>query len=466
MRDHTGSCEIDFAVLLSIVEHYANRFCFTISDNQPFRIHLLIVAPPKFGKSVAVEFGYTRFLKAYYEDIGQTDDRFLNVSGQNTAAGLMDEFNRHGDEYDRQIAMVYAHEAPVLFGGRRNGEIVSLFNNMLAGRPNFRFIREKSKKSEALLTPVINTLLLTTPVERNELRYQEDKSATASTVPFLEDFLLIAPEQRDRTPDHNFSQFEPSAVDARAERKARLWDLFGQLLNMLEIRKGTPSDPRHVQFSEPALILFRELRRERLAETVEEDRAYFDKWWPQVLRLAALYALLRMSLVVEPSDVEQAWAMVQRARARDLAIQNKKEVALPALLKFQSDLQDAVISVLCERKKLGASRTELRKAIRALHALPKEDLDAFFARFDENEEVFSLPVERVNVKGVVRIATTYFTTKVWTTEQAVVELPIPAPTYSSHLRGYSDALGQVHQELKDCFGYRPAWDAQQAPQEP
>jgi hypothetical protein len=449
--DHTGHRILDLAVWYAIAQNFINRKYIQFLG-QPFRVHFFAVASSRFGKSSSLDFGFVRFLGEYRNRVGQElDSTFIDLSGQNTAAGLMDAMNDASDLYKHQILTAWVDETTYVFPkfmGRREQDIANLLSNVLFGRRDVRHVRERgSKKVDSVERPVINACFPATPDQYVDLM----KGSSSSDI--LKRFILLSPEKRDgreATPFTRYTLKLESTIDT-----------FCQWLNFLDVSAGTPSDPRAVNLSKEGYEKINDLFGERLKfSTSEAERDFFSTKQNSTLAVAALNALSRTSFEVNVEDVELAWHVLLfswDSYAR-LADQQPMDEALTTTQRQRRLVVDRIVTVVKAAGKEGIQRATIRPKVWALRHFKSDEVDELFSYLDkEVPEVFSLLVDVADTTGRIYTKRIYYASSVWTPEEAACTVAVTKPVWSSAANGYVDSLGNVCPDLKSCVGYRLGW---------
>lgn len=449
--DHTGHRILDLAVWYSIAQNFINRKYIQFLG-QPFRVHFFAVANSRFGKSSSLDFGFVRFLGDYRKHMKQElDSTFIDLSGQNTAAGLMDAMNDASDLYKHQIMTAWVDETTYVFPrfmGRREQDIANLLSNVLFGRRDVRYVRERgSKKLDSVEKPIINACFPATPDQYVDLM----RGASSSDI--LKRFILLSPAAGDGREATPFTRYTLKLEETI--------ELFCQWLNFLDVNSNSPSDPRQIELTREGYDRATELFTKRVTlATSEPEKDFFGAKQNSTLCLAALNAISRGCFEVNANDVQLAWNMLLfswDSYAR-LADQQPMEEALTTTQKQRRAVVDRIITVVKSAGKDGIARATIRPKVWALRHFTADEVDEIFLYVDkEVPDVFSLMVDAQDSSGRTYTRRIYFATSVWTPAEAACTVSVTKPTWSSSANGYVDSIGNVHAELKDCVGYRLGW---------
>jgi hypothetical protein len=455
-EDHPGHKLLDLAVLYAILQNYTNRFNIRLLG-QPFQVHFFLIGASSFGKSCSLSFGFKHFLPAYRTAVNgpNYDDHFINVSGQHTAAGLMDVFNSATDRYKRQLATVWAHETVRLFpingGGKHSADVHSLFENIFLGNENVRYVREKTSRNirDSIDNPLINACLAATKEQ-----YPEFMKSSSSGL--LRNFFLVSPDERDRDPWFltKYGKVNlPSVVDT-----------FVQWLNVMELSAQATNDPLQLTITPDARALITsQLKSKFGSHTPEEERAFFRSKRNQIAMLMGLNALARCKFEIDTEDALCAWNFgeLSWAHVKQLDDSDKDISALSTVQRQRADVVMRILRCIEKAGRKGTSDRDLYMniyAMRFLSLLEKEALIKYI-QTEFSEEIFDVNVEIMRKNGRPLNKVLHFSVKTWSPEEAVVALPVARPTWVSE-GGFRDALGKVHAELRDCAGYKPEWEAE------
>jgi hypothetical protein len=450
--DHTGHKVLDLAVWYAIAQNFINRKYIQFLG-QPFRVHFFVIASSHFGKSSSLDFGFARFLGEYRKLVSPDQDAtFIDLSGQNTAAGLMDAMNEASDVYKHQIMTAWVDETTYLFPrfmGRREQDIANLLSNVLFGRRDVRHVRERtSKKLDSVERPVINACFPATPDQYVDLM----KGTSSSDI--LRRFILLSPnatDGREATPFTRYTLKLDPVLDA-----------FCQWLNFLDVNCGTPNDPRTVELStaayEKAAKLFEDRRKYAGADV---ERNFFNMKQNSTLAVAALNAVSRGSFEVSEADVQLAWNLLLFSweGSMRLAEQQPMEEGLSTNQKQRRAVIERIVEVIKAKAKNGATRRDIRNQTWALRYFTTEEADILFEYVDkELPDIFALTIDAVDSVGRKYLRRAYFSRTIWSVEEAALALPVAKPNWSASSNGYMDSLGNVHTKLSECVGYRLAWE--------
>ncbi len=453
--DHPGHKILDLAVWYTIIQNYANR-CHIQFLGQPFRVHFFLVARSQFGKSSTIKFGLNKVLGTYRQSVGgpEYDPQFINIGGQNTAAGLMDAFNEVSDPYGHQILSTWTDETTYVFpkmSGRREQDIAALLANVFFGDRNDRFVRERGKKKDSVEHPLINACFPATPDQYAQLM----KNSSSSDI--LKRFILLAPAQGDGRKTSRFTGVQ--SLD-------KIVETFGQWLNFTDTNRGIPKCPANITCPVALLEKFESLFAERISQAAarEDEQRFFWSKQSDILSIAALNALSRSSMQIAESDILQAWSLLLFSwesllrLSEDPLIQAEEQV-LTTPRRERRAVIERMVEIVTAAGKKGASRSDIRLKTWSFRYYSSEEIDKFFDFVrDEIDDVYLLPIDTVKADGKHLTKYLYFAKSVWPIEEAARELPISRPVWHAEASGFKDALGNIHAELKDCLGYRPSWD--------
>lgn len=450
-QEHQGHKALDLATWYAISQNYINRHYIQFLG-EPFRVHFFLVANSRFGKSSSLDFGFVKFLREYRKLMQQDEDEanFIDLSGQLTAAGLIDAFNAATDPYKRQIVTAWVDETTYLFPkfmGRREQDVASLLSNVFFGRRDVRHVRERGKKLDSVDRPVINAAFPATPDQYVDLM----KGASSSDL--LKRFMLLSPNEGDGRVANSFTRY--------AMKMDEVLEKFCQWQNFLDMNGGTPTDPHVVNLSEDACSRAMELFTVRCNNPNSPiERDYFATKQNSTLMVAALNALSRCSFEVSVEDVELAWSLLKFGWEGFLRLESEKPMveALSVNQKQRRAIIDRMRDVIVTAGKKGATRTDIRHSTWAMRYLSADEIDELFAFVDaEVDDIFGVTLEAVRKNGRKFDLRYYFSKAVWSPEEACAELPLAKPAWSAATRNYVDALGNTHEEITACIGYRPEW---------
>lgn len=435
--NYWGHSSLDYAVLLSIVQNFANRRYITVGDYH-FNVHLLVTAPQVSWVRNAIDFGFKSFLSRYFED----DDisatwltRFLQIDGQNTVAGLMDAINTESDDFQRQTVTLYTQDArsacQTSHGVPQRGDMLALQENILQGRANHRRVREAGrKKSESILHPRINALW---------------GIGQAEAPPLLELgpvrlFLPVLATEPDRQ----------IPVLAHMHDRVRLHTAFSQLLNFLDMHAGNPREPSRMQVTAEA--------NEQLVSTIRAEKpdSFLTVHRQDLVLLAGIHALMRLETTIEPQDVSQAVRFIQAAQeAYKHLVRSDQHLDLTTTQRQRTTLLERLQAAIEESAKAGVSKSELYKRVPALTHLKRTEREELIAELDDEDMrdvVFALDIEASRHRTERR----FFSCAVWSKAEAALQLPIAKPIQQG-ISEWIDVLGIPRARLEDCHGFRPEW---------
>jgi hypothetical protein len=132
----------------------------------------------------------------------------------------------------------------------------------------------------------------------------------------------------------------------------------------------------------------------------------------------------------------------------------------------RSDLIKRICRIVARSHTNGIGRNAICRSIHALNTgYSQKERDDLFGYIEQEAEaddievdIFLLKVEESRKNGRPVNKPLYFSKKTWSPEQAVAVLPVAVATWTNG--GFKDALGKVHAELRDCAGYKPAWETE------
>lgn len=459
--DHPGHKLLDLAVWYSILQNYVNRNYICVFG-QPFRVHFFLVANSSFGKSASLHFGFNDFLNAYrkttkFDDV---DTHFIDLSGQNTAAGLSDVFNAASDTHNRQIATTWIDETVYLFPergpGKREVDISTLISNILLGKRNSRHVREKISRtsvadyvsnSDCIPNPLVNACFPATPEQYTILM----KGGSSSEL--LKRFILLSPGDTDRSR-------HPTFMDKEHVNFSAVLDRYAQWQNAISANAGLPEAPKAVVFDDKMKAFLVEKFKPR-AKALAAEQFFFRMKQNQVVMLAGLNALSRFDFNVIESDISQAWNVIAASWEyfKRLRGEDQGDEILTTTQKQRRAALKRICQLIEESGVNGISRKEIRLRTYALRYFSEEEADKLFEYLDkEVQDVFSIGALATKKNDQQYTKRLYFSTEVWLPEEAAAALPLAKPIWSNGINGFVDAIGNVHTELTQCIGYRRSWE--------
>lgn len=441
-ENHEGHEILDYAALLGITQNLVNRHYITVG-NHPLTVSFLLSGNSGVWARNALDFAFRRFLKGSFEDqeiAPQGLRRFFRVDGFNTPAGLMDTINAESDPWGRQICTFYADNTCDVFQTSRSAkhskaDLNTFYNALLSGTAYIRRVREstRNRKADEVPYPITNAVWASG---------KKDLPLLFVQAPVTNRLLLLAPDAADRK-----VRVFPE-VDCGA-----LYDAFNVFQNFLELNKGTPDAPSRVQLTAEALERMHTLLDAEFARDAEDQVDFFTHHRTDFVLLAAQSALLRLSLVIDPDDVQRAYGLLCASLvAKQSTLVNDRNIELTIPQKQRREVTERLAAAIELSGKAGLSRSELYKKVSVFKHFKQDERDEFVAALKDSSEVFQLTL----VTGKHRTETRFFVTSVWSLEEAALVLPIEPPVQIEH-GTWRDVRGDIHTTLEACYGYRPEW---------
>lgn len=447
-ENHEGHALLDYAVIMSIAQNFANRRYITVGS-YPITVNFLLSGGTGIWARSAIDYGFSDFLKAYFVEQEIASDwlqRFLRVDGQNTVAGLMDSINSVSDDWQRQIVTTFATNAFNVFQTYRGGrttrtDLSSFFDNLFSGTPNIRRVREggsrKKQNTDSVEHPIVNAAW-SLP--------QKDLPSFFAQIPVAKRLLLLCPKSPDREPRFGFPH---------GGTQTRLHDAFSTYLNFLELNQGTPAAPTRMQVTAEANDHTHGLLQKAI-KGVDEGRAeFYSHHRKDLVLLAGLGALLRLSLKIELPDVQNAYGLLEGVWDAQTQVRlDDDDVELTINQRQRGGILERLRDAIRQSGKKGLTKSDFYAAVGAFKHFTRTERDEFIEGLDDgdDEEIFSL----VLVTGKQRSTRFYFSTRIWSLAEAALELPIERPVQPD-IGVFQDVLGNTHARLEDCHGYRPEW---------